>query len=40
MKIYEQPIAKVIMFENNDILTNSEDSDNLGGVQDGWGGVA
>ena len=36
MKIYERPIATVILLETNDIITNSN-NDNIGGILDGWG---
>lgn len=36
MKHYEIPEAKVILLEENDIITNSQ-SDNLGGTPEIWG---
>ncbi len=35
MKIYEQPVATVILLETNDIITSSQ-YDNVGGIPEGW----
>ncbi len=35
MKIYEQPVATVILLETNDIITFSQ-YDNVGGIPEGW----
>ena len=36
MNNYEELKLSVIVFEQDDIITNSN-SDNLGGIQGGWG---